>query len=144
LVFSALYSIDALEVNLEGRAAGKGKGQKKIRLERRTKIHSDLSLVREAFAAINRTIFPGLEWDFAGLAARGTHSVEHFALRSAVAFTGIAAGLTSLRFIGESFFLEKVLFACCEHKILSAVFTCDSFVLMNQLEYLFNKIYARP
>lgn len=95
-----------------------------------------LSLIRKTIAAINRTIIPGLERNFAGTSTGSASGIKHFPLWPPAVFTGISARFASLWFIGKSFFLKKILFACCEYKLLAAVFTCDCFVLMNQLTYL--------
>ena len=99
-------------------------------------------MIGVAFAAINRTIVPRLERNFAFFSAGSAYSIKHFALRSAVVLTGIAARFASLWLVSEALFLEEILFACGEYKFLAAIYACECFVLMNQLKYLDLIIYV--
>ena len=104
-------------------------------MERSFKL-AKLSSLGEAVAAVNRTIFSGLEGNLAGSSALGANSVEHFAGNSAVVaasgcLAGIAACLAALRLIGEAFFSVESLFICNKYKFGSAVFASESFVVVH-------------
>ena len=103
-----------------------------------------LSLLCEAFAAINRPVISGLERNLAGFSAGSTNRIVHLALGSSGVFAGTAAGFASLRLICKSFFSEKVLLAGSKYEFLSAILACESFVFVKQLIYLIFLIYVRP
>jgi len=81
-----------------------------------------------------------LERNFALRAAGRADGVIHFARASAGTFPFVAAGLASLGLICEALFFKEILFACCEDKLLSTVFTNDCFILMFQLPYLVSMV----
>jgi len=89
-----------------------------------------LPLFGEALAAINRSVFSGLERNLCLLAACCASSREHFSAavrrvrRSAAAIIGLAcitAILASGGFIGEALFSIEILFTCSEDEFLSAI-----------------------
>jgi hypothetical protein len=82
---------------------------------------STVSLVRETFAAIDRSFVAGLERQFS-LAAAFRASCDERLTISHRAFLRVAAGLATLRFVYETFFVVKFLLARCEHEIRATVF----------------------
>ena len=94
-----------------------------------------LSLIGKTIAAINRTVISGLEGHLAAASARSANRVKHLARTSveAIVLPCVAAGLTSLRLIGEASFFEEILFAGRENELLIAISADDGFVLMHQI-----------
>ena len=97
------------------------------------------NLSAETIAAIDRTITARLKWNRAGVPALRTNGIEHSTLTtvvSGVAFTGIAAGLTALRFIGKAFLREKLLLAGSKGELLAAILAGDGLVLKHVIPLL--------
>ena len=88
-----------------------------------------LALFGEAIAAINRTVISGLERNFCFASAGSADGREHFLLAGSAIFSGVAAGLASLGFVCEAFFVVEVLFACSKNEFRAAVFANKGFVL---------------
>jgi hypothetical protein len=90
------------------------------------------SLFAKAFAAIDRAVVAGLERNLAGFSALGADGFKHFSLSSTrVGFTGVTAGLATLRFIGESFFGIELLFVGRKDEFCSAFLACECFVAVH-------------
>lgn len=96
-----------------------------------------LSLLGKTIAAVNRTVCLRLEGNFGFAAAGRAGSSEHFSRAGAAVFTGIAAGLASLRFVLEAFLSVEVLFARGEDKFCAAVFANEGLVLIHYSMVLF-------
>ena len=86
-----------------------------------------------ALAAIDRTIFSGLEGNLGRLAAVCAHSIVHHARCPAVplGLVGGAAFTAASRFILKSFFRIEFLLANGEHKFLAAVTADQRLVLIH-------------
>jgi hypothetical protein len=95
-----------------------------------------LSLPGEAIAAVNRTVFSGLEGNLRLAAATGADGREHFSLVCAAIFSGLTAGLASLGLIRKALFRVEFLFAGGEDKLAAAIFANENFVLGHGIEYL--------
>jgi hypothetical protein len=98
-----------------------------------------LSLPGEAIAAVNRTVFSGLEGNLRLAAATGADGREHFSLVCAAIFSGLTAGLASLGLIRKALFRVEFLFAGGEDKLAAALFACQCLVLGHGIEYLLIK-----
>ncbi len=90
----------------------------------------------EAFAAINRSVFAGLEGNFCNAAAFVTGSFEPFAFAATGVLACITASLAALRFVYETFFSIEFLFACCEYEFCAAFLAFECFVFVHEI-YLF-------
>ena len=93
-------------------------------------------LLCEAFAAVNRSVFAGLEGNLCDAAAFVTGSFEPFAFAAAGVFACITASLAALGFIYETLFSVEFLFACCEYEFFAAFFAYKCFVFEHEI-YLF-------
>ncbi len=96
-------------------------------------------LFTKTIAAIDGAVSSGLEGYAATLAALGTHGVKHRTLTAAAArvtLAGIAAGFTTLGFIGKAFFCEKFLLAGSKGEFLAAILADDGFVLKHEIPLL--------
>ena len=81
-----------------------------------------MASVCKAVAAIDGAVAAGLEGNLTGLAAFGTHSVVHHALRTGrLTLTGGTASLAALGLILEAALSVKLLLTCGENKFLAAV-----------------------
>jgi len=91
---------------------------------------SILLSLAEAFAAINRTIFAGLEGNLAGVAALGANRIVHLAgaADTAGSFTCVSACLAALRLVGKALLGEEFLLAGREYEFASTFLTGESFV----------------
>jgi hypothetical protein len=85
----------------------------------------------ETFAAVHRSVRAGLEREFRFSAATCANCDMGFSLGFAGVFSHVAAVFTSLRFVLESSFSIKFLFADSENEFLAAVFAYDGFVLIH-------------
>ena len=87
----------------------------------------------EAFAAINRPVFPGQEGNLRLGAAVRTNRVVHFPGSAIVA--GSLMGLTALTAAGglilEALFSVEFLFTGCEHEFLATVTAHQRLVLIH-------------
>ena len=105
-------------------------------------VRADLT---EAFAAIYRAAFAGLEGDFGLFAALGTNGGVHlagFAASGAVTFglPGLPAGGAALGLIGIAFGLEEFLLGGAERKRRAAIGTLECLVLKSQRMTSFLKL----
>jgi len=88
-------------------------------------------LLREALAAIYRTVFPWAERHFRFAAAVGAGGGEHLTVGPGCALSRIAAGLAALRLIYKTALSVKFLLAGRENKIRSTVFALERFVFVH-------------
>ena len=93
-------------------------------------------LLCEAFAAVNGSVFAGLEGNFCNAAAFVTGSFEPFAFAATGVLACITASLAALRFVYETFFSIEFLFACCEYDFCAAFLAFECFVFVHEI-YLF-------
>jgi len=89
----------------------------------------NLSLLRKAVAAINRTIVSRLKRNSGFTATGRTGCGEHFSRRCAAVFSGVAAGLASLGLVCKAFFSVELLLTCSENKLRATILTGQCFVL---------------
>lgn len=89
-----------------------------------------ISALLVAIATIYRAVVAGRYRNFAFLAAVCTDSVVHCsgASLTAAVFTGIAAILAALRFVGKAFFSIELLLSGSKGKVLSAFGADKGFV----------------
>ena len=91
---------------------------------------TELLLISEAIAAVDRAVLTGLEGNLAGLSAFSADCVEHFARLTAAscALTCSTACLATLRLVGEALFSVKFLLSGSEGEFLSAILADESLV----------------
>jgi len=91
-----------------------------------------LSHLAVASAAIHRSALLGLERYFSLFAALSTSSRKFLHRTSGptafLSFPGLAAGEATLRFVGVSFLLKKLLFCSGERKLFAAIAAHDLLV----------------
>ena len=97
---------------------------------------AELSSLGEAVAAVNRTVFSGLEGNLAGCTALSANSLEHLAGSSALvaascSLASVTAALAALGLVGEAFFCVESLFISGENEFNTAVLTSESFVVVH-------------
>jgi len=85
----------------------------------------------EALAAIYGSVAVGLERNLCFLTTVSTNSCEHLTRRLTRILTEIAASLTSLGLVLESFLCIELLLACGKDKFLSAIFALKGLVLVH-------------
>lgn len=97
-----------------------------------------LSLSGEAIAAIDRSVFSGLERHLGACAAGSTGSGEHLSAggSSVTILTGRTARFATGGFISETLLSKKILLAGSENKLFSTVSTGNVFVLVHVWGYL--------
>ena len=97
---------------------------------------AELSSLGEAVAAVNRTVFSGLEGNLAGCTALSANSLEHLAgssslIAASCSLASVTAALAALGLVGEAFFCVKCLFIGGENEFYTAVLTSKSFVVVH-------------
>lgn len=85
----------------------------------------------ETVAAINRTVFTGLERNLRFLSAGRANCRVHLTRGTSGALAGIAAYLTSLRLIFETARCVEFLFSGREDKFVSTIFAYKGFVFVH-------------
>ena len=93
-------------------------------------------LFGKAFAAVNGSVFTGLEGNLCNAAAFVTGSFEPFAFAAVGVFACITASLAALGLVYETFFSIEFLFACCEYEFFAAFLAFECFVFVHEI-YLF-------
>lgn len=91
---------------------------------------TELLLISEAIAAVDRAVFTGLERNLAGLSAFSADCVEHLAglAVTSCALTCSTACLATLRLIGKALFSVKFLLSGSEGEFLSAILADERLV----------------
>ena len=77
----------------------------------------------EALAAVNGSVLSGLEGDLCFLAAVSANSVIHLPALSGRILSCVTAILAANGLVGEAFLSKKLLLACGEYELISAILT---------------------
>ena len=102
---------------------------------RRTSLEALLFLhAGEALAAVNGTIFTGLEGHLAGFAAGGASGVEHLAGGTGGLLASVTAVLAALGLILEAAGSVEFLFTGGEYELIAALFAYQGLVLIHLLD----------
>ena len=85
----------------------------------------------ETIAAVDRTVFAGLEGNLGFLAAGSADGGEHFTLGLGGVLAGVTASFASLGLVLETLFSIEFLLTGGEHKFLAAFFAHESLVFVH-------------
>ena len=90
-------------------------------------------LLCEAFAAVNGSVFAGLEGNLRYTTAFVTGSFEPFAFSTGSVFACVTASLAALGLVNETLFSIEFLFACCEYEFFAAFLAFECFVFVHEI-----------